>query len=65
MVLMTALQHWLGQKVEVTCRRVTPEEVEHAMEKDEEGEERVSQPGAETQNAKFMRMMEDIHKLAA
>ena len=28
MVLMTALQHWLGQKVEVTCRRATPEEVE-------------------------------------
>ena len=65
MVLMTALQHWLGQKVEVTCRRVTPEEVEHPREKDEEGEERESQPGAETQDAKFMRMMEDIHKLAA
>ena len=64
MVLMTALQHWLGQKVDVACRRATPEEVEHAREKDEV-EERASQPGAETQDAKFMRMMEDIHKLAA
>ena len=65
MVLMTALQHWLGQKVDVACRRATPEEVEHAREKDEEVEESMSQPGAETQDAKFMRMMEDIHKLAA
>ena len=63
MVLMTALQHWLGQKV--ACRRATPEEVDHAREKDEKGEERESQLGAETQEAKFMRMMEDIHKLAA
>ena len=63
MVLITALQHWLGQRVEVTCRRATPEEVEHAREKDKEGEERESQE--QRLDAKFMRMMEDIHKLAA
>ena len=63
-VLMTALQQWLGQKVEVTCRRATPEEVEYAREKDEDSEERASQLGVKNQDAKFMRMMEDIHKLA-
>ena len=64
-VLMTALQHWLGQKVDVICRNATPDEVEHAKEKDEEAEERVSHLSAEGQDVKFMRMMEDIHKLAA
>ena len=64
-VLMTTLQYWLGQKVDLTCRKATPEEVEHAKERDEEAEESESQPGTEPQEAKFMRMMEDIHKLAA
>ena len=64
-VQMTALQYWIGQKVNLTCRKATPEEVKHAKEKDEEAEERASQPGVETQEAKFMQIMEDIHKLAA
>ena len=63
--LMAALQYWLGQKVDLTCRRTAPEEVEQAKERDEEAEERASQPGVEPQEAKFLRMMEDIHKLAA
>ena len=59
-VLMSALEFWLGQKVKIVCRVAKPEEVLQAKERDEEEEERESLP--ETQDAKFMRMMEDIHK---
>ena len=43
------------------CRAASPEEVDNARRR-EEDEERASQP--DTQDAKLIRMMEDIHKLA-
>ena len=61
-VLMAALEYWLGQKVSLICRPATLEEVGRARAKEDE-HERESIP--EPQEAKFVRMMEDIHKLAA
>ena len=59
--LMAPLQYWLGQRVQTECRVASADKVEYARRR-EEDEEKVSQP--ETQEAKFIRMMEDVHKLA-
>ena len=59
--LMMPLQYWLGQRVQMECRLAYPDEVKHARIR-EEDDERAPQP--ETQEAKFIRMMEDMHKLA-
>ena len=59
--LMTPLQYWLGQRVQMECRVASLNEVGHARRR-EEDDERASQP--ETQEAKFIKMMEDNHKLA-
>ena len=61
LTILSPLQHWLGQRVRLMCRAASPEEVENARRR-EEDEERASQP--DTQDAKLIRMMEDIHKLA-
>ena len=61
LAIMSPLQYWLGQRVQLTCKVASPDEVEHARRREEE-EERTSQP--DTQDAKIIRMMEDIHKLA-
>ena len=61
LAILAPLQYWLGQKVRLMCRAASPEEVENARRR-EEDEERASQP--DTQDAKIIRMMEDIHKLA-
>ena len=58
---LSPLQYWLGQKIQLECRAATPEEVDRARRQVEE-EERTSQP--DHQEAKFLRMMEHIHKLA-
>ena len=58
---MSPLQHWLGKKVQLTCRPASPDEVEHARRHDE-GEERGSHH--DTQEERIIRMMEDIHRLA-
>ena len=36
---MSPLQHWLGKKVQLTCRPASPDEVEHARRHDEEKKE--------------------------
>ena len=54
--LMAPLQYWSGQRVQIKCRVASPDEVEHPRRR-EEDEERVYQP--ETQEAKFVRIMED------
>ena len=61
LAIMAPLQYWLGQKVQLMCRAASLEELE-SVRRREEVEERVSQP--DTQDAKIIRMMEDIHKLA-
>ena len=61
MVWMSPLQYWLGQKVHLVCRQATPEEVEQARRHEEEAE-RESIP--DNQDARIVRMMEDIHRLA-
>ena len=61
LAILAPLQYWLGQRVRLMCRAASPEEVENARRR-EEDEERASQP--DTQDAKLIRMMEDIHKLA-
>ena len=62
-VNLAALEMWIGQKVQVQCRPATPDEVEHARRRDEEPEDPLDPQGG--QDAKLLRMMEDIHKLAA
>ena len=61
-VNMAALEYWLGQKVQLTCRTATHDEINHARRRDEE-EYRQSQSG--NQDERLFRMMKDIHKLAA
>ena len=61
LAILAPLQYWLGQRVRLMCTVASPEEVENARRR-EEDEERASQP--DTQDAKLIRMMEDIHKLA-
>ena len=61
LAILAPLQYWLGQRMRLMCRAASPEEVENARRR-EEDEERASQP--DTQDAKLIRMMEDIHKLA-
>ena len=58
---ISPLQYWIGQKVHLICRPATPEDVERARRHEEEAE-RESVP--DNQEARFIRMMEDIHKLA-
>ena len=57
LAILTPLQYWLGQRVRLMCRAASPEEVENARRR-EEDEERTSQP--DTQDAKIIRMIEDI-----
>ena len=61
LAILAPLEYWLGQRVRLMCRAASPEEVENARRR-EEDEERASQP--DTQDARIIRMMEDIHKLA-
>ena len=61
MVWMSPLQYWLGQKIHLVCRQATPEEVGWARRHEEEAE-RESIP--DNQDARIIRMMEDIHRLA-
>ena len=61
LAILAPLEYWLGQRVQLICRASSPDEVENARRREEE-EERASQP--DTQDAKIIRMMEDIHKLA-
>ena len=58
---LSPLQYWLGQKVQQSWRAATLEEVDKARRKAEE-DERGSLP--HNQEAQFLRMMEDIHKIA-
>ena len=61
MVWISPLQYWLGQKAHPVCRQATPEEVGWARRHEEEAE-RESIP--DNQDARIIRMMEDIHRLA-
>ena len=55
---MLALQHWLGQKVQLTCRMASAEEVRQVTEP-------AAVPGRDPslveQDARFFGMMEDLH----
>ena len=55
---LLALQHWLGQKVQLAYRMASAEEVEQVTES--EG----SSPTVD-QDARFLEIMGDLHKLAA
>ena len=61
-VSMLALQHWLGQKVQLTCRIASMGEILQATEPAEEPERNLS---PDDQDTKFLKMMEDLHKLTA
>ena len=61
LVWMSPLQYWLGQKIQLICRQASIEEVEQARRHEEE-EDRESVP--DNQDARIIRMMEDIHRLA-
>ena len=58
---MLALQYWLGQKVQLTCRMASAEEVRQATEP---AAELGRDPSLVEQDARFFGMMEDLHKLA-
>ena len=58
---MSHLQYWLGQKVHLVCRLATQGDLELARRHEEEA---ARDPTPDNQEARFMRMMEDIHKLA-
>ena len=60
-VIMTALQWWLGQKVNLQCRVATKDEVMAARARVEEEDGHHIPPEGD---ARLIRMMEDIHKLA-
>ena len=60
-VIMTALQWWLGQKVNLQCRVATKDEVMAARARVEEEDGHHIPPEGD---ARLLRMMEDIHKLA-
>ena len=59
--IMKPLQFSLGQKVKVECRATSPDEIECAQRREENPE-----GGAEPDNheTRFLRMVEDIHRLA-
>ena len=63
---MAAIEWWVGQKVTTECRVATHEEVAEAKRRLEE--EDVWHPAPQLEDpcgeAKFIKMMEDIHKLA-
>ena len=61
---MAAIEWWVGQKAVVECRVATHEEVAEAKRKLEDVWHPGHQPEDPTGEAKFIRMMEDIHKLA-
>ena len=63
-VIMTALQWWLGQKVDLECRVATQTEVATTRVRVLEEEDGPPQPHANDGDARLLRMMEDIHKLA-
>ena len=63
MVIMTALQWWLGQKVTLQCRVATQEEVEAARARAVE-EDSHHMPNGNEGDARLFRMMEDIHRAA-
>ena len=58
---MLALQYWLGQKVQLTCRMASAEEVRQVTEP---AVEPGRDPSLVDQDARFFGMMEDLHKLA-
>ena len=64
-VIMTALQWWLGQKVTLQCRVATRDEVAAARARAEEEEDGHHIPNGNEGDERLIRMMEDIHKLAA
>ena len=59
---MLVVQPWLGQKVQLTCRVASTEEVQQATNpsKGVEGNSSTDDP-----DTRFLKMMEDLHKLAA
>ena len=63
---MAATEWWVGQKVTTDCRVATHEEVAEAKRRLEEEDvwHPAPQPEDPSGEAKFIRMMEDIHKLA-
>ena len=63
---MAAIEWWVGQKVTTECRIATHEEVAEAKRRLEEEDawHPAPQPEDPSGEAKFIRMMEDIHKLA-
>ena len=58
---ISPLQYWLGQKVHLVCRLATPEDLERARRYEEETRR---EPTPDNQEARFLRMMEDIHRIA-
>ena len=63
---MAAIEWWVGQKVTTECRVATHEKVAEAKRRLEEEDawHPSPQPEDPSGEAKFIRMMEDIHKLA-
>ena len=63
---MAAIEWWVGQKVTTECRKATHEEVAEAKRRLEEEDtwHPAPQPEDPSGEAKFIRTMEDIHKLA-
>ena len=59
---LLVVQPWLGQKVQLTCRVSSTEEVQQATNpsKGVEGNSSTDDP-----DTRFLKMMEDLHKLAA
>ena len=60
---LAALEMWIGQRVQVVCRAVTSDKVEHAKRRGEDPEDPLKLYAG--QDVRLLRMMEDIHKLAA
>ena len=62
---MAAIEWWVGQKVTTECRVATHEEVAEAKRRLEEDVcHPAPQPEDPSGEAKFIRMIEDIYKIA-
>ena len=65
MISLAAVEWWVGQKVTIQSRVATHEEIAEAKRRLEEEEWHHEAPAEDaTAEARFARMMEDIHKLA-
>ena len=58
---ISPLQYWIGQKIHLVCRPATPEDLDRVRRHEDEADR---EPTPDNQEVRFLRMMEDIHRIA-